>query len=613
MMKFIDTQDGGRGCAEPLPWKPSNLFFPLLTATGIACLLVPASIHAAAVVSLLPTDRSSGVTIEVVTPYEKLPSGGFMPARIRIGNQSGATRTWTITSESQNSYRGQHSHFWAGSFTVEHQAQAEVEVFLPMATLYASPHQSPSLRLHAAGVGCTGGGTGIAHARGHSGGGHGGGRAPGDPYRAVSDQLVAAIPYFATNAIPNSPTLDFRLAVEDFSAAHRAYHAIDQLWVTSDEWRGLPPAKAQAVAQWVRLGGDLVIAVSAGDAASALTAIPPGVLARPEASVYGFGRIQPFPLSGAGAGEEHVNALRTGAIARHPQVAGAHDAGKWKLRADIGNLSYPIVLILTFTIVFALLLGPVNLLIALRRRCPAQMLWTTPVFSLAAGVVLALVILLKDGTGGRGLRMTLAFLDPHSRTLSTLQEQVSLTGVLFGDGFAIDADTLITPLQTETRVDQRNRNYRETDGHLSGAWFGSRSIQAQLLERAQPTRQRIERVPASGPDEPPVLQSAVAQPLQEVFFRDRQGHLWHTPVLHTGERKPLDRVAPDAFRAWWNTHREGAGARMRMAFDRLDNVNGMFYAEVGEADDFTIETLPSIRWRNRAVILAGLVETQGAP
>jgi len=199
----------------------------LLAVAAVACLFVPVSVRAAAVVTRLPTDRSSGVTIEVVTPYEKLPSNGIMPARIRIGNQSGTTRTWTITAESYNSYRSRQTRFWSRSFKVEHQAQAEYEVFLPMATLEDNKHQSPSLRLHATGFGCTGSNIGIAHARGHLGGGHSGGRAPGDPYRAVSDQLVAAIPYFASNAIPNSPTLDFRVALDDFSAGHRAYHQVE--------------------------------------------------------------------------------------------------------------------------------------------------------------------------------------------------------------------------------------------------------------------------------------------------------------------------------------------------------------------------------------------------
>jgi len=585
-------------------------------AVVAACLFVPPSLRAAAVVNRLYTDtRASGVTIEVVTPYEKLPSGGVMPARIRIGNQSGATRTWTITAECLNPHRRQQSHRWTGTFTVEHQAQAEFEVFLPMSTLDLGNYQSPSLRLSAIGYGCTGGSrTGIAHARGHSGrSGHHGGRGSMDLYRAVSDQLVAALPYFSTNAMPNSETLDFRLAAADFSAGHRAYQSIDQLWITADEWRSLAPAKAQAVAQWVRLGGVLVMSVAAGEPVAELTALPPGVLARTDASAYGFGRIQPFRISAGALDELRLTELEAGTVGRHSQIAEAHDAGKWKLRADIGNLSYPIVLILAFTILFALLLGPINLLIALRRRRPAQMLWTTPVFSLAAGIVLALVILLKDGTGGRGLRMTLSFLDPSSRTLSTIQEQVSLTGVLLGDGFSLDADTSISPLRTETRADQRSRLYHEADGYQRGAWFGSRSIQAQLLERATPTRQRIELVTAATPDAPPALQSSVGKPLHDVFYRDPQGRLWHTPVLHTGERKAMESANPAAFATWWQTRRENAGLRLRMAFDRLDNVNGMFYADVREADDFTIETLPSIRWQNRAVILAGLVDIQGAP
>jgi hypothetical protein len=566
----------------------------------------PLASPAAPVITRLHTAPNSGVTIEIVTPYEKMPSAGLMPARIRISNQSGTSRTWLIKTESQESYHRRQMRHWSRAFTVEHQAEAEFEVLLPMATMPTDRHhQSPSLLLRATGHGSIDGyGTTI-------GGGHHGAPALTNLYRGVSEKTVDAIRHFSGSVPPNTPTLDFRIAASGFSANHLAYHSMDQLWITTGEWRSLPRSKAQAIAQWVRLGGDLVIVVDAGSSRGELAAIPAHLQAQQDLSHYGFGRIRFIPHPDETPWQQRLASTEEGMIPRHQQLSN-YDPASWKMRVDIGNIAYPVGMVLAFSVAFALLLGPVNLLIALCRNRPAQMLWTTPVFSLAASILIAIVILLQDGTGGRGLRMTLGFLDPYSRSLSTIQEQVSLTGVLLSGAFKPDPDTTITPLRTGQTQDQRKRIYYETDGHYSGDWFGSRSIQAQLIERAQPTRQRIERTDPTTPDAPPVLHSSVSTPLYDVYYRDAQGQYWHTPVLHTGERKTLDTSSHADFYAWWGEHRKHAGPRMHMAFDRLANVNNMFYADTRTAGDFIVETLPSISWQNRGLILTGIVEIQGA-
>jgi hypothetical protein len=219
------------------------------------------------------------------------------------------------------------------------------------------------------------------------------------------------------------------------------------------------------------------------------------------------------------------------------------------------------------------------------------------------------VILLKDGVGGHGLRAAIAFLDPYSHTLSLIQEQVSMTGVLLNDGFSLDPDTSIMALRTENRLDQRNRLYREANGYRSGSWFSSRSIQAQLLEHARPTRQRVERI--NSPGAPPTLQSSVGTPLHNVYYRDEAGKLWYTAILNTGERKELESIQPAPFNEWLKAHHQQSGMRMQMAFDRVAQGKEMFYADVREDNELFVETLESIRWKNRGFVLTGLVETGG--
>src|SRR5690606_18267044 len=99
-------------------------------------------------------------------------------------------------------------------------------------------------------------------------------------------------------------------------------------------------------------------------------------------------------------------------------------------------------------IAFGLLVGPVNLFVFAKSGQRHRLFITTPIISLATCALLILLILIQDGTGGRGERIVLMEVRPDADENRAYlhQEQVSRTGVLLGSSFELKESAVISPV-----------------------------------------------------------------------------------------------------------------------------------------------------------------------
>ena len=165
-------------------------------------------------------------------------------------------------------------------------------------------------------------------------------------------------------------------------------------------------------------------------------------------------------------------------------------------------------LIFGFIAIFGILVGPVNLFWLAPAGKRQRMFWTTPLLSLGGSLLLVAIMVLQDGIGGNGARLTLAILQPEQKRLALMQEQVSRTGVLLKRSFPIVEPGWMQPLdlaKAESSYSSREgrHSFDETDTTRTGDWFASRSVQAQLLETVRPSRAAIEVFPPAAAGQPP--------------------------------------------------------------------------------------------------------------
>jgi hypothetical protein len=268
-------------------------------------------------------------------------------------------------------------------------------------------------------------------------------------------------------------------------------------------------------------------------------------------------------------------------------------------------------LIFGFIAIFGILVGPVNLFWLAPPGRRQRMFWTTPLISLAGSLVLMAIMVLQDGIGGTGARMTLAILQPQQKRLAIMQEQVSRTGVMLGSSFPMTEPCWMQPLQLNAPngfnpMEESTNHFAENDTTRSGDWFSSRSIQAQFLQTVRPSRAAIEVFPSSDGASPPSLLSSLDSPLKKVFVVD-ENRVWSAEDVGTGEKKPMKPATRAELEAWWN---EGplklGGPTLRATFGSLTkDVPSSVCAEIAAPEKLAIPTLSSIRWTNDRAFVAG--------
>jgi len=308
----------------------------------------------------------------------------------------------------------------------------------------------------------------------------------------------------------------------------RAYCGYHNLYLTDPEWEAMTPAARTAIKHWIRLGGHLN-----------LVRITPG------RSLVEMG------LPKADSGQE------TGAVSRgftveqkqaridesgmkHNAAAAAKD---WVVRATSGNAirewaqrdksSFAVPsaklaagFMLVVVVVFAILVGPLNVFVFAAARRRHRLFLTTPLISLAAGGLLVVSVILSDGIGGKGTRYVWMESGPGGDNTNYLvQHQHSRCGAMFSTGFEIPEDAFFAPMITESRELTGNLSVELEAGKVraGGPWFSSRRSQNFYLAAARPGRGRIEQ---SGPAERPVLTSAFDFPIDRIFWLAPDGKTW---------------------------------------------------------------------------------------
>jgi hypothetical protein len=247
-----------------------------------------------------------------------------------------------------------------------------------------------------------------------------------------------------------------------------------------------------------------------------------------------------------------------------------------------------------FVIGFALTAGPLNLFWLAPAGRRHRLFLTMPVLAVAGSLILGVVIVLGDGTGGTGARQAVVLLLPAENRAVVQQRQSVRTGLLAGRSFPAADDTQMSFLGADQTMNN-SLNFERTGGMAGGDWFNSRTIQGQNLQRIESTRARIEVVERGGEGRGPVVISSVGATLTDFIYRDSAAVFWTASEVAPGKSTELTKL------------RDLTAVGSISTFQ-----NGWFRAKGGASDLAPIATLRSIRWEERGIIYTGPVVTREA-
>jgi len=613
----------------------------------LAALLLSALPAAAQFSQQMLVDDKSASVIELTSVFSFVPPTGYAPMRVKAVNNTTGDLSVSLrtVSEASNSSGGDHQLESSFSLAAPAGKTTEREFLVPLCTQVAnSAYSTPDLRIELQAGGRT------QTLNFHSGG------YANLPFTGFSAALAASSISLINNAAAGSShSGGYRSGRENFAALcmpaalpsdWRGYSGLDVLAITSDEWSSLQAGQRSAVLQWVKLGGWLSV-YAKGDALELMAALnipTQGEAVEEPASSgvawhLGNGYVARVSWGGGELPASEANFFSGGksrsarsAVRRseYAQSLRESDQSSGKsvhapLVAALGEKSFAAWQVGIILFIFGIVVGPVNLFYLAGKGRRHRLFFTTPIISLAAAVLLLFVIFFQDGTGGKGHRAALVYLDSAENAAFIHQMQAARTGVLFGGSFDVADNAVVSmavlPDSRWTRLkgtdaDDNRYRYRYTynraepqrysvqDKAHSGDFFQSRSEQGQIIDAVQPTRGRLELQAGSNP---PVITSTISATLDRVCYTDAAGKRWASPgPVTTGAEITLSEVSDENFANWRHEAISMLHSDLRSTVaSRSQDAKSFFFASTKDPAAGMVETLDSIEWESSTVFLYG--------
>ena len=544
-------------------------------------------------------DPATDTHVEVLALFSKPSPGGYFPVRVKIANNLKSERMIRLDFKCSNDYNDDLKANSSFSLTAAAGKSVTRDILVPLSPPGSGSGNRTNVSANLSGT------LGMA----------------ANSVRSNYDSSQPAVLLSEALFTPNASVLDAELRSKfsggyggssDFAGKFDpkqlpddwlAFSGYDSVILTDSDWSDIPPGGRNALLSWVRLGGQLVIYSSSSATATAM--------GLPTESGFGQIDIRSIPADLKLDAPEVVK-LVTNNPTKPLQVSVRNDfSGGWPLQQLFGAQTFKYALFVIVLILFAILVGPVNLYVFAKSGQRHKLFITTPIISLGASLILIVLIIIQDGFGGNGMRRVLMEVRPDEGVNAAYlhQEQFSRTGVLTGSDFTIDTPANFQPVPiapsrwarfTDGSGTKGSFNLQPADGKLmvSGDWFQSRSEHGHILSAVISTRGRIERTEAR-------YLSTFEFPIDTLYYLDESSQ-WHRAEGITAGKSftltPVDiTMAMPALTIEANAFANRNKQFLKTAITRP----GHFIAITRHAPG--IATNPGIRWKETRTIITGPV------
>ncbi len=571
--------------------------------------------------------------IKVTSLFSSLPTRGYLPVRVEIQNNTTSDRVWNLSFDSTDG-----ANNWGySSGSEENKLQSayglncaageskSYDLLVPIVTMFSNTYggdNNLNLALEVTG-------SGLGDLDGYMG---------WEYFKDWSSVLMSA-----DLAHKNSNDLDSHIVARFSGSSHsgrsggsldfagefqpsnmagdwRGYVGYDVIVLTEKDWLSTSPAARNAVLEWNRLGGHLI--VYSEDPEIDLKQLGINVTTASKGERRSFGRVDLMPLKkGFKIDPKSLTKLIE---SKRPQdtfpvqIADHYASADWGLYRLLKGAGFQPALLVVVILVFGILVGPINLFVFAKAGKRHRMFITTPLIAISASLVLIAVIIIQDGFGGSGERVQLVEVraDDGEYKAYIKQQQFCRTGVMMSGDFETSTHACISPLPLGrsrlSRVTLENSGgggeYRISQGETGtlaeGDWFQSRSKLGHYLEAVMPTRGRIT---LEGDTSNPVLHSGFDFPIATLLYQDADGRWWSSEAsVQQGAKVPAKQITEKEAKIALRAGTELFTKELRnLTVDKLMQRKGHFFAITTEAP--AIDTHSSIDWERTHSVFTGPV------
>lgn len=332
--------------------------------------------------------------------------------------------------------------------------------------------------------------------------------------------------------------------VANWSQNWLGYSRYDGIFVTGNDMRQMPPDVQTAVIRYVECGGSLLVLGSW---------TVPDTWQRWEKSEagiriwhMGFGECLVLPEENiASLTEERRRRLLDswqGTQQTRRQSAGVEAANE--MFPVVEKFGVPVQGMFILVLVFAIVIGPINILIFSRKNRRIRILWTVPAISLVTCLTFAAYALFSEGLRSYYRTESFTILDETSHRATTLGMTAFYSALTPGDGLHFGYETELTP-QVEWEYVYRYHSRRggtrllnwTNDQHLSRGWITSRVPAHFLVRKSEPRRERVavRRIE----DGSLSAVNGLGANIRELWLADADGNIHHAKDIRAGAEANL--------------------------------------------------------------------------
>lgn len=345
-------------------------------------------------------------------------------------------------------------------------------------------------------------------------------------------------------------------------------------------------AHRRAIRQWVLAGGDLMLVRDPEDV-SAATEVP-----------LGAGRILCVPDFSFEGLDDKEKTRRMALFVK--QYFTESDDSLFSQSPPPYDMNTPSAALGLLLLLFAALTGPACLFLWAPAGKRYRLLVLIPAISVGFSLLLLSLILLDDGTGGKGRRTVRIFINPSDHTAMIIQNQCCRTSVLANTAFDLPQNAAFSGrCRRPGKADELTRTWRE-GSRCGGDWFTSRSLLEHRILLPVSTRASV-TLAGTTPQGAPVFQSTFPATLTHFVYRGVDGRLWR-----------IDTLPPAAKTAALPEKPEFAPGETPKKTSPSELPPGHFHASM-EAEEGAelgpVPTLPSIEWETTDTTVCGPVAT----
>lgn len=336
--------------------------------------------------------------------------------------------------------------------------------------------------------------------------------------------------------------MDLGLPVSAWSTNWLGFSRYDGVIVTGDDIRRMPPDVQSALWRYVECGGALFVLggrelPESWELHESLKSELATDSARIAAYDVGFGQCIVSPeVDTTGLDQNQwgwvvESWLKTAA------------PWQWEGSVEEANSMFPLVKnvripvrgLFLLMLLFAVAIGPANLIVLSRKRRRIWMLWTTPVISLITCFAVFAYATVAEGWRRHVRTEGLTILDERARRATTIGWTAFYSALTPGDGLHFGYETELTPQTSKTMSTVRTVDWTH-DQHLASGWVTARVPSHFMVRKSE---MRRERVTVRREDAMLRVVNGLGVNIKQFWLADRDGTIHSEDNISAGEEAEL--------------------------------------------------------------------------